>query len=484
MKSVRMVRSNRAVKKRKANRVKKTQPIPEYLMIYSWAMLLAAVVVSIIYLFMFVPPEMLQPSCFFLGGTYCQDAIFISNATYTSTASVSTTSTILTYFVETGLPSGATWNVTYDGILNTSVPSTSWTYTDPYPLAIDDHACSSYNGYAYCVAGVQGTKGATNSVYFTHILSSGTIGNWSATSAYPISIYDSSCNAYNGYIYCIAGRNDALYNLVYYAPISSDGVGNWTATNSYPLSVYNHICVAYSNNLYCIGGDVGANDTTSVYYAPILSNGAVGSWIATNSYPLAVDDSTCNAYNGYVYCVAGSRKEGVHAVYDSVYYSQILSSNTLGAWTSTTPYPTALYDHTCASSSGYIYCIGGYTKHIYPAQITSNVFFSQLTPSGVGVWTKGQNYPLAERSQSSFSYDGFIYVVGGYHDPTFKATDTVYFIGSKSAVIFDSILGTQEYSISNQTVNGNTYIPVPSSGTLTAGNVLEVTFISASTAPT
>ena len=70
----------KTVSKRGRLRSRKAQSALEYLLIYSWAIVLVAVVAAVIYLFVFAPSLVTPSSCVFATGAYCQDLIFGSNS--------------------------------------------------------------------------------------------------------------------------------------------------------------------------------------------------------------------------------------------------------------------------------------------------------------------------------------------------------------------------------------------------------------------
>jgi len=49
------------------------------------------------------------------------------------------------------------------------------------------------------------------------------------------------CSIYNSYIYCV-GSGSSPYIQVYYAPVSSTGIGTWQATTSYPVAMQDAYC--------------------------------------------------------------------------------------------------------------------------------------------------------------------------------------------------------------------------------------------------
>jgi hypothetical protein len=387
----------------------------------------------------------------------------------------------VTYFVESGLPTQAHfWNVTYNNISNASGSglSQAWIATKPYPTGIDDHSCISYAGYVYCIGGSLGLKrGATNSSYYAVIYPDGALGNWTATDSYPIAVYDLSCNVYGDYVYCVGGANSAgtSQSAVYYAPILSPGIGAWISTTPYPTAIHNQACRIFGGYIYCIGGNNGGGETDQACYAPIIASNAVGSWAATTSYPLNVEDQACEVSNGYIYCVGGWTPGGSSTA--NTYFAS-LSSMGIGAWTPSTPYPTNTSDHkTCSISNNYFDCAGGFTVE---PNVVNSTYYAPASYNGLGTWLQGQDYPGAWRSMSATSYNGHLYYVGGYRDTGAVITNGVYYtrINNMDTISFSTEPETYAYTIANQVVNGTTYTPSPASGTFAAGGTLQVTFSS------
>jgi hypothetical protein len=303
----------------------------------------------------------------------------------------------------------------------------SWLQATGYPFGIDDHSCVAYDGTLYCVGGSRGPGYDTNASYYATINPKGGIGNWTATTNYPMTLYDSFCGAWNGTMYCVGGTYaGTTYNRTYYARLSPTGIGQWTATTTYPLAVFNHTCFVDNGVLYCIGGTVSSYDTSAVYYAALSSNG-IGAWKQTAGYPVRIDDFDCEVYDGYVYCVGGWSVDS--AVYNSTYYARLSpSGGIIGNWTATTPYPTPMYDQACTSSNENLYCFGGVTSlSIY--SLTANVFSARMSPSGgLGAWSSEPTYPIKVRSQFAMAYNNAIYVIGGYYDPTSTIYNNTYYL--------------------------------------------------------
>lgn len=177
----------------------------------------------------------------------------------------------------------------------------SWAGTTHYPIAGPVASCVVSGGYIYCIKGVQ--------TYYAPILPNGGVGTWNQTMDYPTT--NPGCVASGPYIYCIGGSTS------YYASASSSGVGPWTTTTAFPVSMYGSTCaVSLDSYLYCIGGYSGAGYQNLVYYAPLSSSG-IGNWTATTSYPATnfADAVGCMIPDDYIYCIG----------YQSSYFAPITS---------------------------------------------------------------------------------------------------------------------------------------------------------------
>ena len=142
---------------------------------------------------------------------------------------------------------------------------------------------------------------------------------WKTAANYPIQVADTAgvwaqqCVNSTAYVYCIGGQDVAYgpHNAVYTSSAISSSSGNitsWTPdSNLYPQTIYGQSCVTSSGYIYCTGGtydDLG-DDVASSYYAPLNSNGVVGTWSPTTAFPVPVDGQSCAASSGYIYCVGG-----------------------------------------------------------------------------------------------------------------------------------------------------------------------------------
>ena len=241
-------------------------------------------------------------------------------------------------------------------------------------------------------------------------LTGGSVGTWSTTTAFTTARYNHSTVVYNGYLYVLGGDNGTTqFNDVQYAPINSDGtIGTWSTTTAFNTVRTNHSTVAYNGFLYVIGGlNGGSNELNTVQYAPVNANGTVGTWSATTAFTNGRDGHASVAYNGYLYVVGGYN--GTLSLND-VQYAPINSDGTVGTWSTTTAFTTARTGHTSVVYNGYLYVLGG-------SSIVTNlndVQYASINANGtVGTWSTTTTFTTARASHTSVGYNGYIYIIGG-----------------------------------------------------------------------
>ncbi|MDE1871665.1 MAG: hypothetical protein KGI06_05510, partial [Candidatus Micrarchaeota archaeon] len=297
-----------------------------------------------------------------------------------------------------------------------------WLATNAYPTNTEYLSCVTNSNNIYCIDGSTSPgPGTTSAVYYSPVLSSGVVGSWQSTNAYPANTLGQSCITSSNNIYCTGGYTPNYFtNSVYYAPILSSGaVGQWQSTNAYPANAQYLSCASYSNNIYCEGGYVSGS-TNAVYYAPIFSSGVVGQWQTANSYPINTFQSSCVTYSNGIYCTGGTIN-GPST--NAVYYAPIFSSGAIGSWQSATPYPSDISSQSCATLSNNIYCMGGqssiYTSAAYTAPIASNGLLGQ--------WSAIAAYPANTVGLGCVSNSNSIYCIDGYASPSPGDTNAVYY---------------------------------------------------------
>ncbi|MHB8443381.1 MAG: hypothetical protein ACYDAS_03390, partial [Patescibacteria group bacterium] len=331
-----------------------------------------------------------------------------------------------------------------------SFTDTNVQQTDPLPTGTSQATSVEYHGYVYEIGGY--TTAATSTVDYAPIQSSGTLGTWTATNSLPQATYGATSIVNNGYIYEIGGYTTSYVGTVYYASINTNGtLGSWTITNSLPSPMFASTSVVYNGYIYEIGGYNGSTYVSTVDYAPINSNGTLGSWTVTTSLPTNIDRATSVVYNGYVYEIGGYSTNG-GGVLSTVNYAPINSNGTLGTWISTTSLPIGVYQTTSIIYNGYIYAIGGSN-----GIVSSKIYYAPIKNNGtVGSWITTTSLPTSIFIATSIISKGYIYEIGG-ENGSGNVLSTVYYFKAQleGGLLQQSKGSVQTNAQISQNNNGN-----------------------------
>jgi N-acetylneuraminic acid mutarotase len=315
-------------------------------------------------------------------GTWVASTNTLPAATYAASSAdyVLANNSQLAFFWEIGgyttVPTSA---VTYDRSTLATGNVTATASTTSLPTATYQATSAAYNGYVYEIGGNTGSS-PTAAVYYNLICTgknsgvggctstAGTLGGptWTTTAnSLPVATDQATSVVYNGYLYEIGGYNGtSVVNTVYYAPLNADGtVGTWATTTSLPLARDQATSVVYNGYVYEIGGYNGTSVVNTVYYAPLNADGTVGTWAATNSLPVATDQATSGAYNGYIYEVGGF--DGTSNL-STIYYAPINAVGTIDIWNTTTSLSVATDQASLITFNGYLFEFGGFTTAAIP----------------------------------------------------------------------------------------------------------------------
>src|SRR5690606_36530218 len=111
--------------------------------------------------------------------------------------------------------------------------------------------------------------------------------------------------AYNGHLYIIGGadQSDTPHSNTYYALILSNGtIGSWSSTSALNTPRAVNGAVVYNGYIYVAGGSsTSFSPLSSVEYARVNTNGSLGEWQTTTALPTIADTSSLVAYGGYLY---------------------------------------------------------------------------------------------------------------------------------------------------------------------------------------
>ncbi len=305
------------------------------------------------------------------------------------------------------------------------------------PYFIAYHNLQAYNGYLYIAGGTVsssflGTANPTSAVRYAQISATGTPINWSSTTALPAASFLAGGVAHNGYLYNVGGLDvgSAITSTVRFAQLQSDGtINNWSSTTALPSARMNPGVVVYNGYLYVLGGNTvsgGSTATSSVIFAPINATGSLGSWSSTTALPGTKEVArSAFAYNGYMYQV-GNRDNGnfiLGTPTATVVYAPINANGSLGSWSTTTPFLSAVADASVKNISSTVFVTVG-NQNLYYGTIKNG--------GGIQNW-----YGSIARATSTITYltalwNGRLYMNGGYDISGLLATNAADHISLNS----------------------------------------------------
>jgi Kelch motif len=331
-----------------------------------------------------------------------------------------------------------------------------------------NHSSVVSGDYMYSLGGQTTGDGVVSSVEYAKLglnnLGTAAIGNMSDTSRnINIGRHENRSVAYNGYLYSLGGKDAGLnyYADVQYATIDASGnIGAWSYTQSFNGAGRKAFTAhAYNGYMYVVGGEASpGNYLGTVQYAPINTNGTLGTWQSANSLNFARGYHGGAIYNGYIYATNGTIGGSVSS---SIEYAAINNNGSLGAWNLTNNPTTPTNTHVSFVYNGYLYTVGGWTGTVH----SSGYQYAKLNTNGsVGSWSEVSNAFPARAHHGAFAYNGYMYVIGGYGAPSWNALSDAYVAkinanGTTSAwsLAGSGVLNNQEFNI---TQYGNTVISV------------------------
>ncbi len=255
------------------------------------------------------------------------------------------------------------------------------------------------------------------------------LGAWTATTSMSSPRNAFTSVAYNGYLYVLGGTVDDItrFNDVQYAPINSDGsVGTWRSTTSFNAGRRSHTSVVYNGYLYVIGGTpTGGGMLNDVQFAPINSDGSLGGWQNTTSFTTGRLCHSSVVYNGYLYIIQGFYASAAAPLTD-VQFAKFNPDGSLGAWQSTTTFSPARWGLKSIAYNGHLYSMGGSNWNGSYYTLSDVKYASTNADGTLNSWQDAAPLIQSLDGPSLVAYNGFLIVAGGGHTPVGGMSDVTY----------------------------------------------------------
>jgi hypothetical protein len=197
---------------------------------------------------------------------------------------------------------------------------------------------------------------------------------------------------YQGFIVVVGGvTDDVALSTVYTIPYGSNALLSPTVPQpSFPLgndgSSATIVVIDSSTGgpvvVNCGGGtSFGGSPVANVFTSALTTTtGALSSWSAQTSLPVAVQSHTMASYNGYVYSVGGKNSTGL---LNTVYYAQVQNGQ-ITAWTEGTLLPQAMQLPFVVACNGCLVVFGGANASFVGNQ---SAYYAVINENGsLGPW--------------------------------------------------------------------------------------------------
>jgi len=265
---------------------------------------------------------------------------------------------------------------------------------------------------------VFGGNNYSTAVYSAPIDSTGTVGAWITDNPFPVGVRGAQAIVTNARVYVIGGHNDNVSsNVVYSAKINSDGtIGTWMVDHKFATDPVgfegielSHVLVT-KNRVHLVGGRSGGVLLSSIRSAMINPDGTLGTWsMSASTLPEPIASGQLVTTKNRVYLMAGTGTSGYSS---SVYTAPINSDGTLGNWTRANSLPGPLYLPSCAIVNQHVYLLGGASSSGTFA--TATVYRASINADGIlGDWVSGTPLPKTLTAASLIITSSKIYLIGG-----------------------------------------------------------------------
>jgi hypothetical protein len=297
-----------------------------------------------------------------------------------------------------------------------------FTTTQALPVGSYTNGSAVHGGRLYVVGGILGST-ARDQVYV------GTVNTaaiepqvalqdaWMATTPLPAPRRNHGVAISGNHLFVTGGRPGTAGSStdVLSAPILTDGsVGTWTSTTAMPFPIRCAPAVATPAHLYVIGGkENGSVVTDRVLFAPI-SDGSAGTWALAGRLPVALACPTALVHNGHLLVVGGCASSGQSAcssVSPAVYLARIRADGGLDAFTNLTPMPEGRWHHTAAIGNGFLYVLGGAPTDAAMASTTQVLAAPLNADNTLGSWSVSRPLVNARTRPSAQVVGDFLFVL-------------------------------------------------------------------------
>jgi len=309
--------------------------------------------------------------------------------------------------------SGQPWRQQYDINTSQSGGITGWTTGTPLPGALFISQTIVTRNRVYLLGGSNGIS-SVSTVFTAPINSDGTLGTWTTSVSLPGTLHASQAIVTRNRIFLLGGW---ATSIVYTTTINADGtLGTWTTSTPLPAALSHSSAIVTRNRVFLLGGNIAGIFTSTVYTTSINTDGTLGTWSTSVSLPGVLWGSSAIVTRNRVYLLGGGNAGGVVS---TVFTAPINSDGTLGVWTTGTSLPAALFLSHAIVTRNRVFLLGGHTT-----TAVSTVYTAPINSDGtLGAWTTATSLPVTLMESSAIVTSSRVFLLGGN---TGSAVSTVF----------------------------------------------------------
>ncbi|MBO9540321.1 IPT/TIG domain-containing protein [bacterium] len=243
------------------------------------------------------------------------------------------------------------------------------------------------------IGGESASGSGYNTLYRASILASGAIGAFSSAGNIGTQRSDHATVASRGFLYVVGGYNGSYLSSIERASINPDGtLGTFTTVGNLGTARASHSCVVSGSYLYAIGGKNGTGALSSVEYAPINSDGSLGSFASGPSLQTKRFGHTSVVTGNYLHVIGGN--DGTSDLISNEYASYASSTGLLNSFSGEAKLIAARSGHASVILGNYLYVFdGGTFTGVHPATASAGPGTITLDETRTGSITSANPNP-------------------------------------------------------------------------------------------
>jgi N-acetylneuraminic acid mutarotase len=277
-----------------------------------------------------------------------------------------------------------------------------------------------WNNYIYAMGG-RGDNPYLNSVEYTVVTSTGSLGTWQTTTSLGKARYALSATASAGRIYAIGGfgwdpfNGESARKDVEMALVQADhSLESWTIATPMTTARARLATVVWKDHIYALGGSHDNMPLHTVEWSTLQLDGSLGTWQSASRMTSAREGLAATIMGDYIYAIGGQYNDstGPHSL-DTIERARINTDGSLDTWQEISKMQVPRF-HPAAVISGNYLCVLGGSNESNGGSYLNSVEISAINSDGsLGPWQSAINMNLPRVAFGAVQVQNNLYAVGG-----------------------------------------------------------------------